>query len=119
MPTETNTLVKITMASLVLVTNWHSIGTFTDKSGRHYDVLQSSLMTNTVGRMEAEGQVVEHTFKKVQGPTNDALRLVPIATQGTLVNATPPLPINPRFVYANEVVVPATNLTITTNPPPR
>lgn len=106
---ETNTLIKITMASLIVVTNWQSIGTFTDKAGRQYDVLQGSLMTNVVGTMSAEGQSVEHVFKSTQGPTNDALRLVPIATQGILVNAPPPLPINPRFIYANEVVVPATN----------
>lgn len=105
---ETNTLVKITTATLVVVTNWVSIGTFMDKAGRQYDVLQGSLVTNTVGRMEAEGQTVEHVFKSSQGPTNDTLRLMPIATQGILVNAPPPLPINPRFVYANEVVVPAT-----------
>lgn len=101
---ETNTLVKITTATLVVVTNWVSIGTFTDKAGRQYDVLQGSLLTNTVGRMEAENQVVEHVFKSVQGPTNDVLRLVPIATQGIPVNAPPPLPINPRFVYATNFV---------------
>lgn len=101
---ETNTLVKIVAASLVVVTNWQSIGTFIDKSNRQYDVLQGSLMTNTVGKMQAEGQTVEFVFKSTQGPTNEALRLVPIETQSPPVFSPPPLPINPRFVYPNGVV---------------
>lgn len=75
-------------------------------------------MTNTVGKMESEGQTVEFVFKSTQGPTNEALRLVPIETQSFPANVPPPLPINPRFVYANEVVVPVTNLNSITNPPP-
>lgn len=99
----TNTFVKITTATLVIVTNWQSIGTFVDKAGMQYDVLQGSIVTNTVGKMEAEGQTVEHVFKSVQGPTNEVLKLVPIATQSFPFNP-PPLPINPRFVYPDGVI---------------
>lgn len=95
---ETNTLVKITAATIVIATNWISIGSFQDKAGRNYDVLQQSIMTNTVGRMESEGQTVEFVFKSIQGPTNNTLLFVPTATQTLPTNAPPPFPGSQRFI---------------------
>jgi hypothetical protein len=105
---DTNLVVNVTAAAVVVVTNWVSIGTFSSRTGTQYDVLQGSVQTNVVGRMTAEGQTVEHIFKSSAGPTNDYLRLVPIATQTFPVNP-PPLPINPRFIYDGQVVVPTKN----------
>ena len=99
---DTNMIVKVTLASVVIVTNWVSIGSFTDKAGRQYDVLQGSIQTNWVGKMQAEGQTFEHVFKSTLGPTNDHVQLVPIATQTLAPTIPPPLPVNMKFVYTTQ-----------------
>ena len=116
----TNIIVKTTIAASVIVTNWVSIGTFTSRSGTAYDVLQGQVHTNIVGKMEAEGQSFEHIFGSIPGPTNDVLRLVPIATQGLAPNVPAPLPINPRFIYPSQVIWQTNVVTGSlTNPPPQ
>lgn len=71
----TNILAVLT---ILTVTNWESVGTFTDKKGQQFDVVEGVRCTNWTATFEFEGRQIGFVLKSARGDKCDEVKnLIP------------------------------------------